>query len=156
MACTSIIVWWLLFIFCFIIFTNPSARAGYDTRSFFKWSLTGLFFVLWPINLCGLFIAKDILLEAIVVGLFTHSWGYESISLKVNVIAWLELKLAYCDVTFQHVSHYAMWTPWPYILYIILIWPKVYPCFPRCCLVLYSCCNKTKEPSSNIKGRIPR
>ena len=26
----------------FIIFTNPSARAGYDTRSIFKWSLTGL------------------------------------------------------------------------------------------------------------------
>ena len=25
-----------------IIFTNPSARAGYDTRSIFKWSLTGL------------------------------------------------------------------------------------------------------------------
>ena len=24
------------------IFTNPSARAGYDTRSIFKWSLTGL------------------------------------------------------------------------------------------------------------------
>ena len=26
----------------FIIFTNPSARAGYDTRSIFKQSLTGL------------------------------------------------------------------------------------------------------------------
>ena len=25
-----------------IIFTNPSARAAYDTRSIFKWSLTGL------------------------------------------------------------------------------------------------------------------
>ena len=25
-----------------IIFTNPSARAGYDTRSIFKWSSTGL------------------------------------------------------------------------------------------------------------------
>ena len=24
------------------IFTNPSAQAGYDTRSIFKWSLTGL------------------------------------------------------------------------------------------------------------------
>ena len=24
------------------LFTNPSARAGYDTRSIFKWSLTGL------------------------------------------------------------------------------------------------------------------
>ena len=29
-------------IFCLILFTNPSARAGYDTRSIFKWSLTGL------------------------------------------------------------------------------------------------------------------
>ena len=28
--------------FCIIIFTNPSARAGYDTRSIFKRSLTGL------------------------------------------------------------------------------------------------------------------
>ena len=26
----------------FIIFTTPSARAGYDTRSIFKQSLTGL------------------------------------------------------------------------------------------------------------------
>ena len=26
----------------FILFTNPSTRAGYDTRSIFKWSLTGL------------------------------------------------------------------------------------------------------------------
>ena len=25
-----------------ILFTNPSAQAGYDTRSIFKWSLTGL------------------------------------------------------------------------------------------------------------------
>ena len=24
-----------------ILFTNPSTRAGYDTRSIFKWSLTG-------------------------------------------------------------------------------------------------------------------
>ena len=24
------------------IFTNPTARAGYDIRSIFKWSLTGL------------------------------------------------------------------------------------------------------------------
>ena len=25
-----------------ILFTNPFARAGYDTRSIFKWSLAGL------------------------------------------------------------------------------------------------------------------
>ena len=31
-----------LFTHCLIIFTNPSARAGYDTRSIFKQSLTGL------------------------------------------------------------------------------------------------------------------
>ena len=30
------------FFLLIIIFTNPSARAGYDTRSFFKRSLTGL------------------------------------------------------------------------------------------------------------------
>ena len=29
-------------VLCHIIFTNPSARAGYDTRSIFKRSLTGL------------------------------------------------------------------------------------------------------------------
>ena len=27
---------------CLVLFTNPSARAGYDTRSIFKRSLTGL------------------------------------------------------------------------------------------------------------------
>ena len=31
-----------IIIFDIYIFTNPSARAGYDTRSIFKWSLTGL------------------------------------------------------------------------------------------------------------------
>ena len=29
-------------LWCIILFTNPSARAGYDTRSVFKRSLTGL------------------------------------------------------------------------------------------------------------------
>ena len=29
-------------IICIYIFTNPSARAGYDTKSIFKRSLTGL------------------------------------------------------------------------------------------------------------------
>ena len=32
----------------FTIFTNPSARAGYDTRSIFKRSLTGLRLVASP------------------------------------------------------------------------------------------------------------
>ena len=34
-VCVCVFVW-------VIIFTNPSARAGYDTRSIFKRSLTGL------------------------------------------------------------------------------------------------------------------
>ena len=33
---------WYLIPPCLILFTNPSARAGYDTRSIFKRSLTGL------------------------------------------------------------------------------------------------------------------
>ena len=28
--------------YIYIIFTNPSAQAGYDTRSIFKWILGGL------------------------------------------------------------------------------------------------------------------
>ena len=31
-----------LLLICVILFTNPSARAGYDTRSIFKRSLTGM------------------------------------------------------------------------------------------------------------------
>ena len=34
----------------------------------------------------------------------------KGISLKVNVIAWLEFELTYYDVTVQHVSHIAMET----------------------------------------------
>ena len=32
----------VLYIYKIIIFTNPTARVGYDTRSIFKWSLMGL------------------------------------------------------------------------------------------------------------------
>ena len=32
----------VLLILAMVLFTNPSARAGYDTRSIFKRSLTGL------------------------------------------------------------------------------------------------------------------
>ena len=44
---TTSAIWWWWFVFWFcaslkILFTNPSARAGYDTRSIFKRSLTGL------------------------------------------------------------------------------------------------------------------
>ena len=36
-------IWFgLVWFYCISIFTNPSARAGYDTRSIFKRSLTGL------------------------------------------------------------------------------------------------------------------
>ena len=34
----------LIFILLEVLFTNPSARAGYDTRSIFKRSLTGFEF----------------------------------------------------------------------------------------------------------------
>ena len=40
MLCISVECYWQ--VIDFIIFTNPSARAGYDTRSIFKRSLTGL------------------------------------------------------------------------------------------------------------------
>ena len=34
--------YWIFFFWKMVLFTNPSARAGYDTRSIFKRSLTGL------------------------------------------------------------------------------------------------------------------
>ena len=34
--------WAIRYSVCMILFTNPSARSGYDTRSIFKRSLTGL------------------------------------------------------------------------------------------------------------------
>ena len=36
----------------------------------------------------------------------------------MNVVGWFEFKLAYYDVTVQHVSHYAMWTlsPGPFFI----------------------------------------
>ena len=40
--CNILCVIFRTVVFIFIIFTNPSARAGYDTRSIFKRSLTGL------------------------------------------------------------------------------------------------------------------
>ena len=36
--------YWSIFFFSMLLFTNPSARAGYDTRSIFKRSLTGFEF----------------------------------------------------------------------------------------------------------------
>ena len=35
-------VYLYMYIYMSILFTNPSAQAGYDTRSIFKRSLTGL------------------------------------------------------------------------------------------------------------------
>ena len=39
---TCLLILWMAIFVEFILFTTPSARAGYDTRSIFKWSLTGL------------------------------------------------------------------------------------------------------------------
>ena len=55
-----------------ILFTNPSARAGYNTRSIFKWSLTGLnseFSFSW--TSCQGWRTQS-------VHLFTHSWRENS------------------------------------------------------------------------------
>ena len=54
-----------------ILFTNPSARAGYDTRSIFKRGLTELIFIY-----CGLFV-----LILVVFVLFLLSQRFSQISL---------------------------------------------------------------------------
>ena len=57
--------------------------------------------------------------------------GFKSISLKMNVIAWLEFELGYIEVMVLHVSHYAMrilfwkllvldWNPWNHIIVYII------------------------------------
>ena len=53
------------------------------------------------------------LVEKTVVVLFNSSLAdiIRDISPKVSIIAWLEFKFAYDDVTGQHISHYAMETP---------------------------------------------
>ena len=39
---SCLFVWWHISLLGIFKFTNLSARAGFDTRSIFKWSLTGL------------------------------------------------------------------------------------------------------------------
>ena len=55
----------------FIIFTNPSARAGYDTRSIFKWSLTG-FNSEFSFSLTSCLTKTEE--PSLPYYLFTHSW----------------------------------------------------------------------------------
>ena len=40
--CVCIYIYIYIYMFCFFLFTNPSTRAGYDTRSISKQSLIGL------------------------------------------------------------------------------------------------------------------
>ena len=72
--------------------------------------------VKWHINLCGLH--KTILVEEQQWYYLTH--GLENkgvhafsldISLKMNMIAWLEFELTSFNTTDQYFSHYAMGTP---------------------------------------------
>ena len=69
------------------------------------------FFVLWHVNLRGLFNAKSILVEEQYSYHLTHRWSDEeinafpmSISLKVNVIAWLEFEFVYTNVAFSTLA----------------------------------------------------
>ena len=86
-----------------VLFTNPSARAGYDTRSIFKRS-----FQSFPS-------------PRLVASLFTHSWREnkgvhtfpKGICPKVNVIARLEYELAYYDSAVHRFNHYTTRTPIP-------------------------------------------
>ena len=88
-----------------VLFTNPSARAGYDTRSIFKRSLTGFEFRVF-LNFPRL--------KNLVRLLFTHSWREnkgvhtfpKGICPKVNVIARLEYELAYYDSAVHRFIHY--------------------------------------------------
>ena len=73
-----------------------------------------LFWFLWNTNLRGLFNTKTILGKKTVVLLFNYLLGGwktntvpKSISPKVNLIVWLEFKLAYYNLSVQYFSHYA-------------------------------------------------
>ena len=72
------------------------------------------FLWLWHINLCGLFNAKAILVKEQLWYYLTYSWEDKgiytfpkSINLKVNVMVWLEFKLAYFKAVVQSFNHYA-------------------------------------------------
>ena len=138
------------------LFTNPSARAGYDTRSIFKQSLTGLNsefsfltscltkaeelslpnylpiaggriieFIPFPrvLALCEMLSVSSRIWTRVAGSIsyddnhYTTGTSYKlfpkSISPKVNVIARVEFRLAYYNVTDQHVSHYDTGNPPP-------------------------------------------
>ena len=67
---------------------------------------------------CGLFNGKTILVKEQQWYYLTPSWGIrklnifsKGISLKVNVVAWIEFELTHFKVAIQHFSHYAKGTP---------------------------------------------
>ena len=75
-------------------------------------------FFLWHINIRGLFNAKAILREVQQWCYLTHSWEDKVVHtfptvifLKVNVIAQLEIELAYYDSAVQRFNHYTKSTP---------------------------------------------
>ena len=75
------------------------------------------FFVSWHMNLHGLFNAKAILVEEKQWYYLTHIWiskGVHAflkiISLKMNVIAWLEFELTFFLSAVHHFSYYVMGT----------------------------------------------
>ena len=76
------------------------------------------FFVEWHINLRGLFNTKAILREEQQWWYLTHSWEDKGVHTfpkgicpKLNVIAWLEFKLAYYDSADQCFNHYITRAP---------------------------------------------
>ena len=71
------------------------------------------------INLHGLFNAKAIFVLEQQWYYLTHRWegnGVHAfllvISLKENIIVWLEFELAYFEATVQHFCHYSTGTPY--------------------------------------------
>ena len=89
-----------------ILFTNPSARAGYDTRSIFKRSLTGLNSELyigssWSSYLCSFmwrgppeYVAYELVLTSPAVSYMSSSFNLDSVC-----DGWLvAIKLLFCRV----------------------------------------------------------
>ena len=93
---------------------NPSARAGYDTRSIFKRSLTGL-------NSEFSFSSTSCLNKAeepspsyylpIAGGRIRGSYLSQGICPKGNIIARLEYELTYYDSAVHRFNHYTTRTP---------------------------------------------
>ena len=96
-----------------VLFTNPSARAGYDTRSIFKRSLTGLNSEFSFSQTSCLNKAEEPSLSYYLPwrenkGVHTFPKG---ICPKVNIIARLEYELAYYDFAVHRFNHYTTRTP---------------------------------------------